>query len=134
MYSLLLYTGITLSSAIEDFDTHLVSPLRGNMGAYVLVCLCRGALSSTRPPWKVVRSSVNYGEPKTLHQAEPGTKSPARFISNSVASESPQNCGMEIWSGDFRLLQSQKTPACFAPRSPQGKNKRQRAGRASLEP
>ena len=33
-----------------------------------------------------------YGEPKTLHQAEPGTTSPARFISNSVASESPQNC------------------------------------------
>ena len=34
-----------------------------------------------------------YGEPKTLHQAEPGTKSPARFISTSDADKPPQKCG-----------------------------------------
>lgn len=33
-----------------------------------------------------------YGEPKTLHQAEPGTKSPAQLISTSDADEPPQNC------------------------------------------
>ena len=62
------------------------------MGAYVLVCWCRGALSSTRPPWMAVRSSVDYGEPKTLHQAEPGTTSSARFISTSDADKPYQKC------------------------------------------
>ena len=33
-----------------------------------------------------------YGEPKTLHQAEPGTKSPAQLISTSDADEPPQKC------------------------------------------
>ena len=33
-----------------------------------------------------------YGEPKTLHQAEPGTKSPARFISTSEPDEPSQKC------------------------------------------
>ena len=62
------------------------------MGSYVHVWQCMGALSSTRPPWKVVRSSVNYGEPKKLHQAEPGTTSPARFISTSDADKPYQKC------------------------------------------
>ena len=33
-----------------------------------------------------------YGEPKTLHQAEPGTKSPAQLISTSDTDEPPQKC------------------------------------------
>jgi len=33
-----------------------------------------------------------YGEPKPLHQAEPGTKSPAQLISTSDADEPPQKC------------------------------------------
>ena len=37
-------------------------------------------------------SFSQYGEPKTLHQADPGTKSPARFISTSDADEPPQKC------------------------------------------
>ena len=41
----------------------------------------------------VVRSSVIFQrEPKTLHQAKPGTKSPARFISTSDADRPPQKC------------------------------------------
>ena len=44
-------------------------------------------------------SFSQYGEPKTLHQAEPGTKSPARFISTSDADEPRQKCcyGKAVW-------------------------------------
>ena len=64
----LLCTIAIVSSAIRDFETFYYSPLRGNMGSYVLEYGCMGSLSSTRSPYKVVRPSVNYGEPKTLRQ------------------------------------------------------------------
>ena len=47
----LLCIGKTSVTAIEDFETdHFYSPLRGNMGSYVLEWQCKGSLSSTRSP------------------------------------------------------------------------------------
>ena len=126
------------------------------MGPYVLECMCMGALSSSRPPYKVVRSSVLNGEPAKLCLDEPVTTSSARFISTSDADKPPQKCGKVQRTGDFRLSppanlansailptakistfsckisspESQKTPACQCPH--RGYD-RQRARRASPE-
>ena len=48
--SLLLRATDTLSLAIRDLETFYYSPLRGNMGSYVLEWQCKGSLSSTRSP------------------------------------------------------------------------------------
>jgi len=65
-----LHTGNNLSLAIEDFDTHhFYSPLRGNMGSYVHQWQCKGSLSSTRSPYKVVRPSVNTGNRRNCVKA-----------------------------------------------------------------
>ena len=56
--------------------------------------LCVGARALyralVRPEGRAFLSE--YWEPKTLHQAEPGTKSPAQLISTSDADEPPQKC------------------------------------------
>ena len=52
-------------TAIEDFETdHFYSPLRGNMGFYVLEWHCKGSLSSTRSPRRscVLQSIRGTGE------------------------------------------------------------------------
>ena len=56
------------------------------------MCVCAWARcrALTRPEGRAFFSQ--YGKPAKLCQDEPATTSSARFISNSVASESPQNC------------------------------------------
>ena len=61
----LLSIGKSSVTAIEDFETdHFYSPLRGNMGSYVLVWQCKGSLSSTRSPRRecVLQSVRGTGE------------------------------------------------------------------------
>ena len=63
LYSLLLYTGITISSAIEDFDTHLVSPLRGNILGRASLCVGARALyrALVRPEGRAFLSHFSAG-------------------------------------------------------------------------
>ena len=61
----LLCIGKSSITAIEDFETgYFYSPLRGNMGAYVLEWQCKGSLSSTRSPGRscVLQSIRGTGE------------------------------------------------------------------------
>ena len=48
--SQLLRANDTPPLAIRDLETFYYSPLRGNMGSYVLEWQCKGSLSSTRSP------------------------------------------------------------------------------------
>ena len=59
----MLYTGITLSSAIEDFDTHLVSPLRGNILGRASLCVGARALyrALVRPEGRAFLSDFSAG-------------------------------------------------------------------------
>ena len=92
LLSLLLRTTDTRCSAICDLETFLYSPLRGNILGRTFMCVCAWARcrALTRPEGRAFLSE--YGEPKTLYQAEPGTKSPAQLISTSDADEPPQKC------------------------------------------
>ena len=92
LISLLLCVIDTLCSAIRDLETFLYSPLRGNILGRASLCAGAGALyrALVRPVGRAFLSE--YGEPKTLHQAEPGTKSPAQLISTSDMDEPPQKC------------------------------------------
>ena len=92
LFSLLLRVVDIISLAIWDFDTHLFPPLRGNILSRASLCVSARALyrALVRPEGRAFLSE--YGEPKTLHQAEPGTKSPAQLISTSDADEPPQKC------------------------------------------
>ena len=140
-FSLLLRVTDTLGSTIRDLQTFYYSPLRGNiLGRTFLSHTARARCRAlTRPKGRA--SLSEYGEPKTLHQAEPGTTSPARFISTSEADKPPQKCvkGIAVWRlessspenlGDSAILptakisaslieilssRSHKTPACYAP-------------------
>ena len=62
--SLLLRATDTLPLAIRDLETFYYSPLRGNMGSYVLEWQCKGSLSSTRSPGRpcVLQSIRGTGE------------------------------------------------------------------------
>ena len=62
--SLLLRATDTLPLAIRDLETFYYSPLRGNMGSYVLEWQCKGSLSSTRSPRRpcVLQSIRGTGE------------------------------------------------------------------------
>jgi len=92
LYSSLLYTDNSLSLAIRDLETSYYSPLRGNILGRASLCVSARALyrALVRPEGRAFLSE--YGEPKTLYQAEPGTKSPAQLISTSDADEPPQKC------------------------------------------
>ena len=70
----------------------MFSPLRGNILGRASLCVGARALyrALVRPDGRAFLSE--YGEPKTLHQAEPGTTSPARFISTSDVDIPPQKC------------------------------------------
>ena len=92
LVSLLLRATDTISLAIRDLETFVYSPLRGNILGRAFLCGSAWALyrALVRPEGRAFLSE--YGEPKTLHQAEPGTKSPAQLISTSDADEPPQKC------------------------------------------
>ena len=92
MLSPLLCVSDTRCSAIRDLEIYLYSPLRGNILGRASLCVGARALyrALVRPEGRSFLSE--YGEPKTLHQAEPGTKSPARFISTSEPDEPSQKC------------------------------------------
>ena len=89
----LLRTTDTLSLAIRNLETFLYSPLRGNILGRASLCVGAWALyrALVRPEGRASLSDFQR-EPKTLHQAEPGTKSPARFISTSEPDEPSQKC------------------------------------------
>ena len=80
------------------------------------MCWYRGALSSSRPPCKAVRSSVQDGEPAKLCQDEPATTSSARSISTSDADKPPQKCGkgIAVWRLSSFLLRKLRTLRDFA--------------------
>ena len=88
----LLCTSAIGCYAIRDLETFPYSPLRGNILGCASLCVGAWALyrALVRPEGHAFLSE--YGEPKTLHQAEPGTKSPAQLISTSDADELPQKC------------------------------------------
>ena len=88
----LLCTSAIGCSAIEDLETFLYSPLRGNILGRASLSVGAWALYRALVRPEACASFSQYGEPKTLHQAEPGTKSPARFISTSDADKPPQKC------------------------------------------
>ena len=70
----------------------LIIPRFAEIWGRTFLCVCAGALyrALDRPEGRA--SLSEYGEPKKLHQAEPGTKSPALFISSSDAEKPPQKC------------------------------------------
>ena len=92
LISLLLRATDTRCSAIRDLETFVYSPLRGNILGRTFLSHTARALyrALVRPKGRAFL--CEYGEPKTLHQAEPGTKSPAQLISTSDADEPPQKC------------------------------------------
>ena len=94
MLSLLLCYTNTVSTSIEDYDTHhFYSPLRENiLGRTFLYGSARALYRAlVRPEGSAFISQ--YGEPAKLCQDEPATTSSARFISTSDADKPPQKCG-----------------------------------------